>query len=88
MLDNPFIVIAIAACGGLIVLLLIIRVIGKPTVKFALDLWDWAIEQGVLGKLLYIAAWITMFPVMLVFCIAGGLVLQLAERRRRGGTAN
>lgn len=89
MQDNlPFIVMAIGVCGGMIALLLIIRVIGKPTVRFAFDLWDRATEQGVLGKLLYIAAWITMFPVMVVFSIAGGLVLQLAERRRGSENAN
>lgn len=71
---------ALAACAGLIGLLLVVRVLGRPTVQFASDLWDWAEEQGVVSKLVYIAAWILFMPAMLAFCVAGGLVPQIAER--------
>lgn len=78
----PFVVVALAVCAGLVSLLLIIRVLGQPTLQFAGDLWGWAAEQGMVGKLIYITAWIVILPAMLAFCVAGGLVLQIVERRR------
>ena len=63
----PFVAVAIAACIGLISLLLIIRVLGQPTLQFARDLWGWAAEQGIAGKLIYVAAWIVILPAMLAF---------------------
>ena len=63
--------------------MLIVRVLGRSSAQFASDLWDWATEQGILGKLIDIGAWILAFPAMLVFCICGGLVVVISERRRR-----
>ena len=79
----PLIVAGLALCGSLLLVMLIVRVLGRPAIQFASDLWDWAAEQGALGKLIYVGAWILIFPAMLVFCICGGLVVVISERRSR-----
>jgi hypothetical protein len=70
---EPWVVILLVV-GGLIALWLIYY-LAMLTIGGALFLLAYANEQGFIGLAVYIAAWVFMFPVMLVICIIIGLLL-------------
>ena len=48
----------------------------------AKDTQEWAWEQGPGERVIYVALWLFMFPVMAIICLVGGGLIWYAERRR------
>ena len=71
---EPWVVI-LSVIAGLVALWLIF-VLGRAAIVGALFLLAFAGEQGFIGLAVYIAAWVFMFPVMLVISIIVGLVMR------------
>ena len=50
-------------------------------VLVAAMLFEWASEQGFIGVAVYLACWVFMFPVMIIICLGGAVLMWLVERQ-------
>ncbi len=46
----------------------------------AIAIFAWASEQGFLGFIAYFAAWVFLFPLMIIFSFIGGLIHTINEK--------
>jgi hypothetical protein len=75
------IVLSVVMLAVLAYLLLHIRSIVRNTLGAAALLFVWATQAGFVGFIVYIAAWVFMFPVMATLCVLGGVARTWAEVR-------
>ena len=56
-------------------------VLGMAAYQGAVALFHYASEQGFVGLVAYVAAWVFMFPIMLVVCVGISLWAEWEDRR-------
>src|SRR5271163_664394 len=75
------IVLTVVSLAVVVYLLLHFRGFARNTFGAATLLFVWAARAGFVGFIAYIAAWIFMFPVLVVLCGGVGLVRTWLEAR-------
>jgi len=75
------IIIVVVALMLLILCLFYLPSIIRNTFGAAALLFAWAMRAGFIGFVVYIAAWVFMFPVMAVLCCVAGLARTRLEVR-------
>ncbi len=65
---TTIIMIVTALVLGVLAIAILIK-----AVVVAFHLLAWAAEQGFLGVAAYVAAWVFMFPVMIIICLIGAV---------------
>ena len=82
LLFSPeLLILSFVALALLVWLLLHLRSFIRNTVATAALLLAWAMQAGFVGFIVYVAAWVFMFPVMLALCVLVGLGRTWAESR-------
>lgn len=83
--------ILLAVLGGTVVLGLALvwlaLYVAVHAIGFALDLFEWATDQGFIGVALYIIVWVIALPLMLIVCVIGGLMKLREEKQLKRGAA-
>lgn len=69
--------------GGALALVLAFFAVGW-LISGAVVLFGWAATQGFVGLTAYVAAWVFLFPIMLVASLVTGLVTSLLLREQAG----
>jgi hypothetical protein len=63
------------AIYALVLLVIHLRTLLRSVISIAAYLLAWAVEGGFVGVVVYIAAWVFLFPVMISICVIGGVAL-------------
>lgn len=74
------IVSLIVAIPVLVVMLWLAVNILPRALTVAIEMQEWAWELGVIGRAVFIACWLFMFPFMSTVCLVGGALRWYAER--------
>lgn len=82
LLFSPeLLILSFVALALLVWLLLHLRSFVRNTVVTAVLLLAWALQAGFVGFIVYVAAWVFMFPVMATLCGLVGITRTWAEAR-------
>jgi hypothetical protein len=81
LIAPEIIVLSAAVLAVLVFLLLHIRSLARNALGAAGLLFAWAMRAGFLGFVVYLAAWVFMFPVIAALCIVAGVVRTWLEFR-------
>ena len=80
---DTLLIVGLVLAAVFIVLVLVglaLGILGRA-VLVATNLFAWASEQGFLGVAVYLACWVFMFPLMVIICLGGAVLMWLVERQ-------
>lgn len=82
---DTVLIVGLVLAAVMIVLVLVglaAGILGRA-VLVAANLFGWASEQGFIGVAVYLACWVFMFPVMVIICLCGAVLIWLVERQQQ-----
>ena len=80
---DTLLIVGLVLAAVFIVLVLVGLALGifGRAVLVATNLFVWGSEQGFIGVAIYLACWVFMFPVMIIICLGGAVLMWLVERQ-------